>query len=109
MYAVIFEVEPKPGQSETYFELAGQLRTELEAVDGFISVERFQSLSQDGKYLSLSLWRDASAVQAWRENLKHRQAQARGRGEIFARYRIMVADVVRDYSLDDRDQAPVGN
>ena len=101
MLAVIFEVEMNPGRSEEYFDLAGTLRPELEAIDGFISVERFQSMSTQGKYVSLSFWRDEKAVRTWREHAQHRLAQAKGKSEIFADFRIRVAEVVRDYSLSD--------
>ncbi len=101
MLAVIFEVEMIPGRRDDYFELAGRLRPELEKIDGFISVERFQSVSNEGKYVSLSFWRDEKAVRTWREHAEHRVAQARGKKEIFADFRIRVAEVVRDYSLVD--------
>ena len=101
MLAVIFEVEMNPGRSEEYFDLAGTLRPELEAIDGFISVERFQSMSTQGKYVSLSFWRDEKAVRTWRDHAQHRLAQAEGKSEIFADFRIRVAEVVRDYSLSD--------
>ena len=101
MLAVIFEVEINPGRSEAYFDLAGTLRPELEAIDGFISVERFQSMSTQGKYVSLSFWRDEKAVRTWREHAQHRLAQAKGKSGIFADFRIRVAEVVRDYSLGD--------
>ena len=101
MLAVIFEVEMHPGRDQDYFELAGSLRPELEAVDGFISVERFKSVSNEGKYVSVSFWRDEEAVKAWREHAEHRIAQARGKKEIFADFRIRVAKVIRDYTLAD--------
>lgn len=106
MYAVIFEVRPKPGRGQDYLALAQQLRPELEKIDGFISVERFASLHDEGKILSLSFWRDESAVARWRTHLAHREAQRRGRGEIFDDYRIRVASVVRDYGISERAQAP---
>jgi heme-degrading monooxygenase HmoA len=106
MYAVIFEVEPKPGRREDYLDLAAALRPALEGIDGFISVERFQSLGSEGKLLSLSFWRDAQAVERWREHERHRRAQAKGRGEVFADYRLSVAEVVRQYGMFDRAQAP---
>jgi len=102
MIAVIFEVEPKDGRGQDYFDLAGLLKPELEKIDGFISVERFESLTTPGKYVSLSFWRDEAAVKAWREHADHAQAQAKGKTEIFADFRIRVADVLRDYSLKDR-------
>jgi len=106
MYAVIFEVQPKPGRTQDYLDLAAALRPELEKIDGFLSIERFQSLTSEGKILSLSFWRDAEAVTRWREHERHRRAQARGRSDIFADYRLSVAEVVRQYGLFDRAQAP---
>ena len=99
MIAVIFEVSPRPGRADRYFDLAADLRCELEKIDGFVSVERFESVSTPGKYVSLSFWRDEEAVRAWREHLGHREAQRRGQQEIFADYRIRVARVVRDYGM----------
>jgi heme-degrading monooxygenase HmoA len=107
MYAVIFEVEPKPGRRQDYLDLAAALRPELERIDGFLSIERFQSLSGEGKILSLSFWRDAASVRRWREHEGHRRAQARGRAEIFADYRLSVVEVVRQYGLHDRAEAPL--
>lgn len=106
MIAVIFEVWPAQGRRETYLELAGALRTELEAADGFISIERFESLHEPGKLLSLSFWRDEEAVAAWRANHSHRRMQAKGRAGVFANYRLRVAGVARDYGPDERAQAP---
>ena len=99
MIAVIFEITPNEGRTSDYFDAAAALKDEVEAIDGFISVERFESLSTPGKYLSLSLWRDEGAVKAWRENSNHQAAQAKGKGEIFANYRIRVTEVVRQYSF----------
>jgi heme-degrading monooxygenase HmoA len=101
MLAVIFEVEMNPGRGEDYFELAGELRAELESVDGFISVERFQSVNNTNKYVSVSFWRDEKAVQMWRDHASHRVAQERGKRELFSDFRIRVAEVVRDYRLAD--------
>jgi heme-degrading monooxygenase HmoA len=106
MYAVIFEVQPKPGRTQEYLDIAAALRPQLEHIDGFLSIERFQSLTTEGKILSLSFWRDAAAVQRWREQEQHRRAQARGRTEVFADYRLSVAEVVRQYGLFDRAEAP---
>ncbi|WP_282607243.1 antibiotic biosynthesis monooxygenase [Pelagibius sp. Alg239-R121] len=106
MHVVIFELEPKAGLREDYLAIAAGLREELEKVDGFISVERFSSLTLEGKLLSISFWRDADAVTAWRQDRKHRKAQAKGRGELFADYRLTVAQVERQYGLTDRAQAP---
>lgn len=106
MIAVIFEVVPRDGHADAYFQLAAGLRAELEAIDGFISVERFQSLTQPGKLLSLSFWRDEEAVRRWRAAASHRAAQRAGRDAVFAGYRLRVAQVLRDYGLDEREQAP---
>ncbi len=99
MIAVMFEVQPAEGRAERYFELAGQLKSELEKVDGFISVERFQSLTDAGKYLSLSFWRDEQAIENWFCHGGHNSAQTEGRSGVFADYRIRVANVFRDYDL----------
>ncbi len=106
MIAVIFEVWPKAGKAAEYFDLAASLRPALEKIDGFVSIERFESLTTRGKFLSLSFWRDEAAVQAWRNVEGHRTAKAKGRNDIFADYRIRVAGVLRDYSLSLRDDAP---
>ncbi|TDP73287.1 antibiotic biosynthesis monooxygenase family protein [Roseateles toxinivorans] len=106
MIAIIFEVEPHAGQYQHYLDLAAELRPLLEQVDGFISIERFQSLSRPGKLLSLSFFRDDAAVQAWRNLEAHRATQALGRAQVFADYRLRVAEVQRDYGLHDRAQAP---
>ena len=99
MIAVIFEVELKPERAERYFELAAELRDQLQAIDGFISIERFQSLSTEGKYLSLSIWRDRDAVEAWYQRPDHKAAQGEGRASVFRDYRIRVAEVFRDYDM----------
>jgi heme-degrading monooxygenase HmoA len=106
MMAVIFEVEPAPGQRDAYLAAAAALRAELEAIDGFISIERFASLAQPERLLSLSFWRDEDAVRRWRMLPSHRAAQARGRAGVFSSYRLRVASVVRDYGMHDREQAP---
>lgn len=106
MIAVIFELRAAAGQQETYLELAAELKPLLAEIDGFISIERFQSLSEPDKLLSLSFWRDEAAVQQWRNLEQHRQAQARGRHEVLEYYRLRVAEVVRDYGLEPREQAP---
>ncbi|HEX5656463.1 MAG TPA: antibiotic biosynthesis monooxygenase [Polyangiales bacterium] len=106
MIAVIFEVEPAPGHRQAYLAIAAQIAPALQKIDGFISVERFQSLTTPDKLLSLSFWRDEEAVHAWRELESHRQAQSAGRGGIFAAYRLRIASVVRDYSMHDRAEAP---
>jgi len=106
--AVIFEVEPRRGRRKAYLDLAGALMAELQEIEGFVSIERFESLSQPGKLLSLSFWRDEAAVVRWRNVEAHRaaQAQAQGRSAIFADYRLRIASVVRDYGLRDRAEAP---
>ena len=102
MIAVIFEVWPKDGRAQDYFDIAAELRPELEKIDGFVSIERFQSLTDPDKYLSLSMWRDEAAVAAWHGHADHRAAQDRGKTEIFADFRIRVATVIRDYDLAER-------
>jgi heme-degrading monooxygenase HmoA len=106
MIAVIFEVWPKPERRHEYLDIAAALRRDLEAIDGFISVERFESLNEPGKLLSLSFWRDEAAVRAWRNLAAHRSAQGRGRAEVFADYRLRVASVLRDYGMTDRAGVP---
>jgi heme-degrading monooxygenase HmoA len=106
MIAVIFEVTPAEGRRDVYLSLAATLRSDLEQMDGFISVERFQSITDPGKMLSLSFWRDEEAVAGWRNHARHRITQAKGRGGVFADYRLRVAAVVRDYGLNERDEAP---
>ncbi len=106
MIAVIFEVWPAEGHTQQYLDLAAALRDDLATIDGFLSVERFRSLSEPGKLLSLSFWRDETAVRMWRERPGHRATQARGRAEVFRDYRLRIAGVMRDYGLDDRSQAP---
>lgn len=106
MIAVIFEVIPHPDKRQAYLDIAASLRPQLEAMDGFVSIERFESLSQPGKILSLSYWRDEAAVQRWRNVETHRAAQASGRGGIFDDYRLRVAAVLRDYGKHDRAEAP---
>lgn len=106
MIAVIFEVTPAEGRQQAYLDIAASLRDALEQIDGFISVERFQSLSQPGKMLSLSFFRDEEAVQQWRRLEAHRAAQQAGRERLFADYRLRIASVVRDYGLQQREEAP---
>lgn len=106
MIAVIFEVMPHPGHRDTYFDIAADLRPVLETIDGFISIERFESMTTPGKVLSLSFWRDEEAVKAWRNTQPHRLAQQRGRDQVFADYRLRVADVLRDYGMTDRAETP---
>ena len=106
MIAIIFEAWPAPGRGGDYLDIAAALRPELEGIEGFLSVERFQSLSEPGKLLSLSFFRDEEAVRAWRSLPSHRAAQARGRSGVFSDYRLRVAAVLRDYGKDERSQAP---
>ena len=106
MIAVIFEVRPKPEHKQEYLDIAAGLRPILETIDGFISIERFESLTEKGKLLSLSFFRDEEAVAAWRNIPQHRETQAKGRARIFDNYRLRIAGVVRDYGLTDRAQAP---
>ena len=106
MIAVIFEVEPHDGAAARYLDIAASLLHALEAIDGFLSVERFESLTRPGRYLSLSFWRDEAAVCAWRSQEHHRAAQQAGRSDVFAGYRLRVAEVLRDYGLHERAQAP---
>jgi len=106
MIAVIFEVEPAEGRRDAYLGIDADLRPLLDGIDGFLSIERFQSLADPNRILSLSFWRDEAAVKAWRTTEEHRQAQAAGRGGIFLGYRLRIAHVVRDYGLQERVQAP---
>ncbi|MBV9567581.1 MAG: antibiotic biosynthesis monooxygenase [Hyphomicrobiales bacterium] len=106
MIAVIFEVRPKPGRREEYLGLAADLRPLLAKIDGFISVERFESLTEPGKILSLSFFRDEKAVETWRNMQAHRGVQRKGREEVFEDYRLRIAGVIRDYGLHERAEAP---
>jgi heme-degrading monooxygenase HmoA len=106
MIAVIFEVEPAAGKRDAYLAMAADLRPLLDGIDGFLSIERFQSLTDPTRILSLSFWRDEEAVKAWRNSEEHRRAQKAGRGGIFADYRLRIAHVVRDYGLTERAEAP---
>lgn len=106
MIAVIFEVLLREGHAGRYLDLASQLRPLLERIDGFVSIERFRSLVDPDKLLSLSFWRDEDAVARWREFETHRAAQREGRSQMFADYRLRVATVLRDYGVRDRTQAP---
>lgn len=107
MIAVIFEVEPAEGQEGVYLDIATDLRPLLEDIDGFISVERFRSIANPGKILSLSFFENEAAVVRWRNRAEHRRAQAMGRGGVFAGYRLRIAQIVRDYGLSERAEAPV--
>lgn len=106
MIAVIFEVWPSAGQRQTYLDIAASLRPMLDTIDGFISIERFESLSEPGKLLSLSFWRDEEAVARWRNRDAHRDAQRLGRSEVFEDYRLRVVSVLRDYGMNARAEAP---
>ena len=106
MIAIIFEVSPHPDKKQTYLDIAAALKPQLEKIDGFISIERFESLSTPGKLLSLSFFRDEAAVLEWRQLEAHRKAQSRGREDVFEDYRLRVALVLRDYGMTERDQAP---
>ena len=106
MIAVIFEVTIANGKVDEYLDIAAELKPMLDDIEGFISIERFTSLTNEGKLLSLSFWRDEAAIQEWRNIESHRLAQAKGRGGVFADYRLRVAEVCRDYSMLNRDQAP---
>lgn len=106
MIAVIFEVWPKQDERQTYLDIAAALRPQLEKIDGFISIERFESLTERGKILSLSFFRDEAAIAAWRNIEAHRAAQAKGRAGVFDNYRLRIAGVIRDYGMRDRAQAP---
>lgn len=106
MIAVIFEAKPHPGQKNAYLDAAATLRPLLAEVDGFLSIERFESLMEPGKILSLSFWRDEAAIAQWRNVEEHRGIQVAGRNAIFADYRLRVAHVLRDYGMHERAQAP---
>lgn len=106
MIAVIFEVQPADGRKDAYLDIAAQLRPLLDQVEGFISVERFQSLTDPRKILSLSFFEDEAAIMRWRTLDAHRGAQAKGRGGVFVDYRLRIASVVRDYGMFERAQAP---
>ena len=106
MIAVVFEFTPVPGRFPDYMELVGQLKPELDKAEGFLSLERFESITTPGKFVSLQFWRDEASVQKWRMLQKHREAQKKGRAGIFASYRLRIAGVARDYTMDSRAQAP---
>ena len=106
MFAVIFEVEPAAGREQDYLDLAAALKPELEKIDGFVSIERFASLTKPGKILSLSFWRDEAAIAQWRKLEMHRAAQSAGRERLFEDYRLRIAGVIRDYGMTERAEAP---
>ncbi|NBA86484.1 antibiotic biosynthesis monooxygenase [Emticicia sp. CRIBPO] len=106
MIAVIFEAFPAKGKWDEYLDIAAGLRPELSKIEGFISIERFESISTPGKVLSLSFWKDEESVIQWRNLELHRQAQASGRKSVFDDYRLRVANVLRDYGMNQRAEAP---
>jgi heme-degrading monooxygenase HmoA len=106
MIAVIFEFAAAEGRFPDYKQLAEGLGAEVRGFDGFISIERFQSISDPSRFVSLSFWRDEQAVRNWRNLQQHRQAQAQGRGGIFSAYRLRVCEVLRDYGMQERGEAP---
>lgn len=106
MIAIIFELEPAEGRRAEYLDIAAEMRPLVDRIDGFISVERFQSLTNPDKLLSVSFFRDEAAVDEWRRLAAHRRAQAKGRDGIFSDYRLRVAQVIRDYGMADRAEAP---
>jgi heme-degrading monooxygenase HmoA len=106
MIAVIFEVWPATGERQHYLDIAAALRPLLDGIDGFLSIERFESLSEPGKILSLSFWRDEASIIQWRKMEAHRAAQVLGRTEVFTDYRLRVASVLRDYGMQARTEAP---
>lgn len=106
MIVVIFESWPKPGKKQSYLDMAVTLMPLVEKIDGFISIERFQSVSEDGKMVALSFWRDEAAVTSWRNVMEHRRIQDRSRHSVFDHYRMRVAHITRDYSKRERNQAP---
>jgi heme-degrading monooxygenase HmoA len=106
MIAVIFEVIPNEEKKQEYLDIAASLRPELDKIPGFISIERFQSLNDPGKILSLSFWKDEESIQQWRNLEMHRNAQSKGRQEIFKDYHLRIADVKRDYGMFDRKETP---
>ncbi len=106
MIAVIFEFTPADGRKDEYFDLVARLKPELEKAEGFLSIERFESLTTPGRFVSLQFWRDEESVRKWRNVQLHRKAQAKGREGIFSDYRLRIAGVIRDYTLTDRAQAP---
>lgn len=107
MLAVIFEFEPVVERRQDYLDFAAALAAELEHIDGFISIERFESLSRPGRLVSISYWRDEDAIARWRNLQGHREAQRAGRDGIMADYRLRVASVIRDYGMREREQAPI--
>ncbi|ROH87507.1 antibiotic biosynthesis monooxygenase [Chryseobacterium cucumeris] len=109
MIAVIFEVAPEEGKNDEYLDIARSLKSELEVIPGFISIERFQSLVDPRKILSLSFWKDEDSIKEWRNRTTHRKAQQAGRNSVFEDYRLRVASVIRDYGMSERQEAPADN
>ena len=106
MIAVIFEFTPKQGKFDEYLRLVDTLRDDLAKAEGFVSLERFESITNKGKFVSLQFWKDEESVRKWRTLEKHREAQKQGRKSIFASYRLRIASVIRDYEMDKRAQVP---
>ena len=106
MIAVIFEFTPADGRFPDYMKLVGELKADLDRAEGFISLERFESITNKGKFVSLQFWKDEESVRRWRNLQKHREAQKHGRASVFDSYRLRIASVVRDYTMDERDQVP---
>ena len=106
MIVVIFESWPKPGNGETYLKMGQSMSSLVEGFDGFISIERFESVVEPGKFVALSYWRDEESVAAWRNVAEHRRIQDGSRRSVFNDYRLRVATVMRDYSMENREQAP---
>jgi len=106
MIAVIFEFTPAEGRFPEYLKLVGELKADLDKAEGFISLERFESITNKGKFVSLQFWKDEESVRKWRNLQKHREAQKKGRKEVFDSYRLRVCSVIRDYEMDRREQAP---
>lgn len=106
MIYVIFEVIINEGQRDKYLELASELRDDLFASDGFLKSERFLSLTNERKVLSLSIWKDEESIEKWRNKAEHRMAQRQGRELVFESYNISVASKIRSYSDIDRREAP---
>ncbi len=106
MIAVIFEVVPNAENKQEYLDIASELKPYLSNIDGFISIERFSSLQDPNKILSLSYWKDEEAVAEWRNLESHRDAQSKGRNYIFKNYSLKVANVIRAYGMHDRDELP---
>jgi heme-degrading monooxygenase HmoA len=106
MIAVIFEVWPKEEHKQEYLDLGASMRELVEGIDGFVSIERFESLTEPGKILSLSVFRDEAALEEWRNVAAHRRAQSKGRSKLFDDYRLRVTSVIRDYGMEKRDEAP---